>query len=330
MSSRRELEALAELARRRASDDPRQAAEALTAVVAMQDFASVESMIRIARLHERAGQLALARDWLDRARWVDARHPEVAQHLIRVAVAQGDPVGVEDAEAGDPVAAARGWCELGQPERALPLLGAASNDRADVRLAQAEAAAAARDEAGVVVGLNDALARARRHRAHAEAFLLAAALEGLGHASETVLAVTANARPSLRTTPARGLSAEDREELGVESVRPRPKVRGPRHVQVAASAVALLLGAELDPNLEEIRLSGSSAKARQRFAEALVVAPRAKDSLRVGLLAAVDPLEALKGEPKARQLDLAVMVLGPGLSERLAAVGLGLDFLAER
>ncbi len=294
---------------------PGASAEALTAAIALDPEPSVQDFLRVARLLEAAGDVNLARDWIDRARWADPASPAVAEALAVVATRQADPVGLADAERWAPAAAARGFCRMGLPDRALVALRGAAGPIDPAT--SAEVAAALGDEAGVVAALEAEVAAAKDDPPRS--FFAGATLEALG-ASRRGRRLDAS-RPLLEWRPRRPLSGSERATLGLAAAAPTT-VEGPD--VAAARAVARLLGAEFRPTGA---LGGDLARLRFRVAFSAEQASRRPARGRLGLLAAVDPAAALAEEPS---LALAAWVLDPAHRGLLGALGLGLYSATER
>jgi tetratricopeptide (TPR) repeat protein len=325
-----EVEALAELARRCArAGDHRRAAEALTATLDHEDARAPDARarLRIARLHFLAGQLDLARDWLDRARWIDPEDPELGAELARIAVAQRDPVGIEDAEASAPVAAARAWIALEQPARAARLLsrlrdedGESLRVRADVaaREGDGEVVRGALEAAlGAHVAAGDALA----------AFLVGSALLALGGGDAGTRRRLAVLRPALVTEPRRSLSSAERARLGIGEVSAIAGPEAPEPAARAARGVARLLGCAL---VSRGRAGGDLGRLRCAWARDAAAGATPEARGRLALVAAVDPGPTIASAPPGERLGLAARVLDPEHRALLDALGLGLDIPRER
>lgn len=305
-----------------ARDAHGEAAEALTAVLALSEANEVGALVRIALLHERAGQIGLARDWIDRARWEAPEDPGLAAHLARLSAAQGDALGVAEAQRWAPGAAAVAWRALGEPERALALSEQVALPPAEERGLRAEDAARRADEAALVERLREAWTDALARLDGMGAMLAGGALEGLSALAPSEARRLEGLRPRLWTHPVRSLSAPEWARLGLEAPRPA-QIEGPElpaPARAATRSVAMLLGGTAVSKGWRLE-----AGANLRFglaASALVAVPqRVRD--RVGLLAAVDPGPPVRAASSEDRLALAARVLDPehrGLLERL---GLG-------
>lgn len=279
---------------------------------------------RIARLYEAAGELCLARERLEYAHRRAPHQLEIAEHLARVSGRQGDEKGIEQVEALVPVAAARAWCALGQPERGVQLLEPHCHEGPQIVSAWAEAAAVARDNERVCNALYSEWSRSRAEWDRLVMFLTSSALEGIGASCRAVRRTLHATRTELVTEPLRALNEIEWHELGFRSVRPRIHINGPSGPSTAVDAVSAVSKLLQGTATAQGRSDGSVAYLRYGLAyrALLPFADTPEIAMRVGMLAAVDPEPVLLAFPRD-SLWLAALTIEPSHCRRLRALGLG-------